>query len=190
LQLATEERSAVASLGEREQWAGARVATLASKGGRSMATLVGTQKDLNRLLEALLELDYDAIEAYRAAIDRIEAPNDREQLQAFMADHERHVQEIGSFIAELGGSPAKGPDVKQWLAKGKVVIAGLVGDRAILMAMKTNEDDTNTAYERAAAREDLPSDIRMVVEQNLDDERRHRAWIEVRLGAWKTAEAE
>ena len=46
------------------------------------------------------------------------------------------------------------------LTKGKVVLGGLIGDNAVLQAMKTNEDDTNTAYERA-----------------LGDERRHRDWM-------------
>ena len=39
--------------------------------------------------------------------------------------------------------------MKALLTKGKVVIAGLMGDEAILQAMRTNEADTNTAYERA-----------------------------------------
>lgn len=46
------------------------------------------------------------------------------------------------------------------LTKGKVVLGGPMGDKAVLQAMKTNEDDTNTAYERA-----------------LGDERRQRDWM-------------
>ena len=38
-----------------------------------MATLVGTQSKLVDCLDALLQLDYDAIEAYEAAIQRIKA---------------------------------------------------------------------------------------------------------------------
>ena len=33
------------------------------------------------------------------------------------------------------------------------MLGGLIGDKAILVAMKTNEDDTNTAYERAVNHE-------------------------------------
>lgn len=40
-----------------------------------MATLVGTQKNFADALKALIELDYDAIEAYKAAIDRLENEN-------------------------------------------------------------------------------------------------------------------
>jgi len=52
--------------------------------------------------------------------------------------------------------------------------------------MKSNEDDTNEAYERAVAREGLPSRLQQILQQNLQDERRHRAWIEARLAEQKT----
>lgn len=147
-----------------------------------MATLVGTQKELSALLNQLIELDFDAVEAYKAATERIEAANDRAQLEFFMGDHERHTRELTALVQQMGEKPATQADIKQVLTKGKVVIAGLISDRAILMAMKTNEDDTNTAYERAVKRNDLPVAVRTVLERNLADERRHRAWIEARLG--------
>ncbi len=46
-----------------------------------------------------------------------------------------------------GGNPADGGDLKQILTKGKVVIAELGGDDAILKAMKMNEEVTNKSYE-------------------------------------------
>jgi hypothetical protein len=45
----------------------------------------------------------------------------------------------------MGRTPPKEGDMKALLTKGKVVIAGLMGDAAILQAMRTNEADTNTA---------------------------------------------
>ena len=146
-----------------------------------MATLVGTQKALSSMLNQLIELDFDTIEAYQAAMDRLESPNDRTQLQWFLADHERHVRELSVLVRQLGETPSEEADMKQVLTKGKVVIASLLGDRAVLSAMKSNEDDTNTAYERAVRRNDLPLRIRNVLERNLDDERRHRAWFEARI---------
>jgi uncharacterized protein (TIGR02284 family) len=137
----------------------------------------------------LLELDYDAIEAYRSAIERLDDVSDKAQLGSFLADHERHVRELTPIVEGMGKRASKGPDIKQWLTKGKVVIMGLAGDNAILLAMKTNEDDTNRAYERATSRNDLPVDVRDVLERNLQDERRHRAWLEARLGAAKAAPA-
>lgn len=148
-----------------------------------MATLVGTQKQMTDLLHQLIELDFDAIEAYRAAIARLEDGGDRAQLAAFLADHERHVRDLTATLVGMGQKAPEGADLKQVLTKGKVVLAALVGDRAILRAMKSNEDDTNTAYERAFRRNDLPADVRALVGKNLADERRHRSWLELRLGA-------
>lgn len=146
-----------------------------------MATMVGKEKDLVKLLKDLVELDYDAIEAYRAAIDRIDDDRDKAPLRRFLEDHERHISELTVLVRGMGEEPPQGADIKAVLTKGKVVLGGLIGDRAILLAMKTNEDDTNKAYERAAARSDLPAHIRDVIDRNLADERRHRAWIEARL---------
>jgi uncharacterized protein (TIGR02284 family) len=154
-----------------------------SKGEDLMATMVGNQKDLAKLLNSLIELDFDAIAAYRAAIDKLESAEDKGALRGFMADHERHTVDLRPFVERFGEKPAEGGDVKAILTKGKVVIAGLMGDKAILEAMKTNEDDTNRAYERATARTDLPDDLRAVLNKNLADERRHREYIVMRLGS-------
>ena len=147
-----------------------------------MATLVGTQRTLSSLLRQLCELDLDAVEAYDAAIERIGEPKYKEQLRSFRADHVRHANELGAFMQQFGIAAPKVGDIKQVLTRGKVVLGSLVGDKAILFAMKTNEDDTNKAYERALARTDVPELIRHSLERNLQDERRHRAWMEKQIG--------
>lgn len=142
-----------------------------------MVTAVGTETRLVDLLNDLIQLDFDAVAAYRAAIDRMESRSYAQQLSAFLADHERHTQNLAPFVVELGGEPARVGDFKAILTMGKVLIAGLVGDRAVLQAMRSNEADTNAAYERAVGRDDLTPAIRKVLQGNLVDERRHAAWI-------------
>jgi uncharacterized protein (TIGR02284 family) len=146
-----------------------------------MATMGGTQKDLAGLLNGLIELDLDAVTAYEAAIDRLDDEGDEAQLGAFRADHERHVHELQPLVSELGEEPAHKGDLKQILTKGKVVLAGLIGEHAVLRAMKANEDDTNMAYDRAVSRDDLPAHVREILLRDRDDERRHRDYIEGRL---------
>ena len=73
----------------------------------------------------------------------------RNALAEFERDHLRHITELGDILSSMGRTPPKEGDMKALLTKGKVVIAGLMGDEAILQAMRTNEADTNTAYERA-----------------------------------------
>jgi uncharacterized protein (TIGR02284 family) len=147
-----------------------------------MVTFVGKEKDTANLLNNLLELDYDAIEAYEAAIARLDNAQDKQMMTAFMIDHQRHVAELTAMIETIGGTPVSKGDIKRVLTKGKVVLGGLIGDSAILLAMKTNEEDTNTAYRRASEQK-LPSPIGDLIEKNYADEVRHRAWIMARLGS-------
>ena len=143
-----------------------------------MVTMVGTEADFLNVLGDLVSLDYDAIAAYDSAISRIGDPPFKHQLQQFREDHQRHTIELGSIISQLGGTPPSSGGAKSMLTQGKVVLGGLIGDRAILVAMKTNEDDTNTAYERAVAHERKHQSADEVLRRGLADERRHRAWIE------------
>ena len=142
-----------------------------------MVTTTGTASDVVDMLNDLIQLDYDAIQAYEAAIGRIENAEHQRQLQAFRDDHERHTQELGRIVSELGAEPARGASMKQVLTVGKVAFADMMGERAVLQAMKSNEDDTNTAYERAASRSDLPTSAVPVIQSALGDERRHRHWL-------------
>lgn len=146
-----------------------------------MATLVGTQKDLGSLLNNLIELDYDAVAAYTAAIESLESPIFRDKLRAFKADHERHIIDLKPYAARYSEHVASGPDLKQVVTRGKVAFAQLAGDRAILYAMRSNEDDTNTAYDRAVRHMDVPGDLLALLQRNLSDERRHRAWLDGRI---------
>ena len=148
-----------------------------------MATTIGNETNPIDLFNNLIQLDYDAIAAYEAAIDRLDNAEDKAKLTEFMADHQRHTQDLAGLVSSLGGTPSTEGDMKAMLTKGKVVLADLMGDKAILKAMKTNEDDTNTAYGRAAGRTDLPAGALPVIERNLEDESRHRAWIEQRIAA-------
>lgn len=143
-----------------------------------MVTIRGKEVDVTQLLCDLIELDYDAIDAYQAAVERLEDFLTQQQLRAFLADHERHVRELTAHVTSAGATAPTGGDLKRVLTRGKVVIGQLVGDRGILMAMKSNEDHTNHGYEQALRRHDLSTDQRELLQRNLSDERRHRAWIE------------
>ncbi|MDB5407672.1 MAG: uncharacterized protein JWL84_2584 [Rhodospirillales bacterium] len=147
-----------------------------------MATMVGTESTLEGLLEDLIQLDYDAADAYQAAINRLENASWRTTLANFKEDHLRHTRELGDTLSGMGRTPPTGSDLKAVLTQGKVVIAGLAGDDAILEAMRTNEADTNTAYERAVQHPMAASALRETLEHGLDDERRHCDWILKQLG--------
>jgi uncharacterized protein (TIGR02284 family) len=146
-----------------------------------MATLIGNEAAFSDTLKNLIALDFDAVAAYEAAINRLDNPLIKDQLGEFMSDHQRHIQELSAIVRELGELPPTDKDFKAVLTQGKVVIGNLAGDKGILQAMKSNEDDTNQAYEQALKRTDILPRAEGLLKQNLADERRHRSWIEERL---------
>lgn len=63
-----------------------------------MPTLVGIQADFAKALRELVELDYDAVEAYKVAIKRLKNRKYKDRLQQFKKDHERHINELNTVL--------------------------------------------------------------------------------------------
>lgn len=144
-----------------------------------MEAPVMNQSKLIKELNNLIALDFDAIAAYESAVKHLENLEYKTTLDRFKLDHNRHVDALSRIVREMGGDPANGADVKVILTQGKVIIANLFGnDMAILKAMKINEDVTNLAYEKATAEMHGSDELMLLLANHLEDERRHRAWIE------------
>lgn len=143
-----------------------------------MVTLAGTQNNIKDLVEALLQLEMNALEAYDATIERLENQQFSQQVAQFRQDHYQHVEAMTQIARPLGIEiPEAG--AKSLLTKGKVVIADMIGnDSAILTAMKTNEYETVMAYENALKKDFLTAELRSICEKGLSDERRHRDWMD------------
>ena len=143
-----------------------------------MVTTVGTESSFPKLVRNLLLLEHDAIAAYDQTIARLDNPAYKQQVAAFKADHDRHVRELTQLAGSLGTEAPTEGDAKQLLTTGKVALASIMGDSATLKAMRSNEEDTVTAYERAAQHQGVSPEARRIFEQALQDERRHRAWMD------------
>ena len=143
-----------------------------------MATTIGTENTIEDLVRNLILLEHDAIAAYETTIERLDSAEAKSQIASFLEDHRRHLTNLNKMAGELGIDAPREGDAKQYLTTGKVALADMMGDSAILKAMKTNEDDTVTAYERAAKHEHAVPESRAVFEQAHQDELRHRAWME------------
>jgi rubrerythrin len=147
-----------------------------------MVTRVGKQTNFNDAVSELIELEYDAVDAYEAAISRLENAAYKKQLTNFKDDHQRHIRALTDVMNNHGEKAPTGPGIgKQLIAKGKVIIANLMGDKAILMAMQSNEEDTNTAYERMSERRDQWDDIKLIINKGREDEGRHKDWLDKTL---------
>ncbi|MCD6056067.1 MAG: uncharacterized protein K0R12_1029 [Gammaproteobacteria bacterium] len=143
-----------------------------------MATMVGTQSNFEDALYELCELDYDAAEAYEAAINRVDKTEYKEKLKEFKEDHQRHIEEIRSFLRKRDAKIPEGPSAKSILTQGKVVVANLFGDDSILKAMSSNEEDTNTAYERVNNHPEKSTEAEDFLRQGLEDEKKHKEWLD------------
>jgi rubrerythrin len=142
-----------------------------------MVTTVGTETTFKDLVENLLLLEHDAIAAYDQTIERLTNSDYQRTVSSFRSDHHRHVQELTQLTSAAGATAHRQGDAKQMLTTGKVALASIMGDSAILTAMRTNEEDTVTAYERAARHAEAPQDARQIFERAYADEVRHRDWM-------------
>jgi uncharacterized protein (TIGR02284 family) len=145
--------------------------------------------DLNRMLERLndlIALDFDAVGAYEAAIDRIDVESLRMSLREFQQDHQRHIRDLSQVVTMLGGTPRQKPDMKGFILKGFTAVTSMMGNEAALQAMRGNEMLTNRTY-RMALDEDWSDEARRIIERNFSDEQRHLAFIEnaLRTRLWE-----
>lgn len=145
-----------------------------------MITKVGLQGQFSDALKELLELEYETVESYDVAISKIDKHSYKDKLLEFAGDHLRHIQEISEVLDAHDEDMPNGPGAKQWLTKGKVAIASLIGDSSIITAVHSNELDTNKAYERLHSRGDAWEDAKDLVARALKDQKRHTKWLEQR----------
>src|SRR5258708_39877858 len=122
-----------------------------------MGEMTASAEEIVKHLNSLLALDYDAVEAYEAAIDRLHAVLDRDQLRSFMAHHRRHLLEISPLVREFHGQPVTEADFRRFVTKGKVVLGGGIGDRTVLQAVQSNEEAAASAYPRGSIDPGRPS---------------------------------
>jgi uncharacterized protein (TIGR02284 family) len=132
-------------------------------------------------LNDLIQLDHDAVQAYKQAIEKIDDADARADLESFQGDHLRHISDLSQTVRMMGGEPEKaGRDLKGVLLEGLTALRSVTGTLGALRAMRMNEKLTNRSYERAL-QDRLPSAAREVVLKNREDERRHLASIEMHI---------
>jgi hypothetical protein len=136
-------------------------------------------------LNDLLKLDCDALPTYTLALMAVRDPAHKEALRDFRADHHRHVRDLAALIRDLGGLPIRLPHVPTGLLKlGVQAFAVPGGDRAVLLAFKSNERQVRDKYARhARALQGAPPEVTALVGRNADDEARHYAWVSQTLDA-------
>ncbi len=144
-----------------------------------MAESTQTQMDAGLLAELndLLQLDYDSVQAYTVAIERLRDSEARTTIASFREDHERHIREITEVMRTRGGEPINLPHLPTGVFKLAVQGVGAAGgDKGVLLAFKSNERQARDKYRRASNRAHDP-EVATLLRRGADDEQRHYSWV-------------
>lgn len=125
----------------------------------------------------LLQIDREALATYQAAAKRLEGAEVRRGLEGFVADCRRHLDEL-ERCAHAGAPPdEQATQERQLLRAGRMMLAQVLGDRAVLRTLRDVVRIGTAAYAEALADGSLGPSARAVVARAARDERRHRRWL-------------
>lgn len=144
------------------------------------------------VLSNLMHVEFDAARSYAQAVEAIGAVAIRRRLDAFRDDHERHIEAIAAEISALGMTPPpRHAERRGFLLTGYTAIFPSMGTEAALRALRANETLTNHRYDEALTA-DLPDAVRLLIERNRLDERRHIRFLEdvIDKRSWEGAGAD
>ncbi len=121
-------------------------------------------------LNSFLRGELSAVETFRQALEKVESPQLRQQLQLCRDSHSRRAQILQDEVSRLGGQPAAASGM--WGAFARLVEGGakLFGEKAAISALEEGEDHGMKDYERD--KDSLPAGARFIVESQLLPEQR------------------
>src|SRR3712207_4494291 len=121
-------------------------------------------------LNDLLQLDVDAVQAYALAIRQLQSSSRKQTLRRYQADHKRHITALKRLIRAHGGAPVAVSHIPTGPFKLAMQATGsLGGDKAVLLAFKSNERQVRDKYRRAADGDGLPADVSRVLKRAAAD---------------------
>jgi uncharacterized protein (TIGR02284 family) len=121
-------------------------------------------------LNKFLKDELSATETYHQALDKLQDDAGLGESESLMPIHEAHqeaVSSLQSLIKQLGGTPCE--DSGAWGAWAKIVQGGanMLGKKMALQALQGGEKSGAKDYEEALQDNELPSDIRVLIETKL-----------------------
>lgn len=138
---------------------------------------------LRDLLTELIQLDIDAVEAYRQAVEGIEDEIMRTRLEEFAQNHLDHIEMLSQEIQSAGGEPPDlSRDLKGLIIKGFAALRSTTGTKGALKSLKTPEELAVKAYGNAVS-QDVPGAVKAVLRKFFAEERIHLQYIQNNLEA-------
>jgi uncharacterized protein (TIGR02284 family) len=124
-------------------------------------------KDVVSVLNDLLENARDGEYGFRTCAEEVEASNLKTLFANRAAGCAQAASELEALIVQYGGKPAEGGTAAGAMHRGWVKVKGAVGADSELSILESCErgEDSGIARYRKALKEELPPDVRAVVER-------------------------
>jgi hypothetical protein len=138
-------------------------------------------QDVVMLLNRLIQTEFDAVEARRAALVHFADSGDRHLVGVMLADHRGHVDDLAMVVRNLGGEPLSHGDLRRLLGSRPPPVVPAALDHPVLETLRRHEEGTRDAYREATSRPGVPIDVLGVLDRLLADEHRHLSWLTSRF---------
>jgi len=151
-----------------------------------------SNEDVVDVLNDLLENCRDGEYGFRTCADEIEGEPNLKKVFADRAQGcQRAASQLERLIVAYGGKPAEGGTATGAMHRGWVHVKGAVGaDGAVSMLEECERgEDAAVARYRKALKEDLPADVRAVVQEQADGAKRNHDQIRNLRNSAKAAKA-
>lgn len=122
------------------------------------------------VLNDLLENSRDGEYGFRTCAEQVETSNLKQQFARRAEGCRQAGEELMTLIRQYGGEPAEGGTAAGALHRGWVQVKGSVGADSELSILESCErgEDTGVARYRKALKQNLPADVRAVVQKQAD----------------------
>jgi uncharacterized protein (TIGR02284 family) len=140
-------------------------------------------------INQFLRSELSAVETYQQALDKEREKFGHEaefqQLNAILAEHQQAASQLTTQIQQLGGTPVK--DSGAWGMWSKIVMgtAKLMGDKAALKALKSEETGLKE-YQEALHDTTTPSQVKTVLNSLLPKQQAHIRTLDGLMGSFSS----
>jgi uncharacterized protein (TIGR02284 family) len=129
--------------------------------------MVMTPEKTTKMLNHLLRGEISAVETYRQALQKVGDVPGAQQLNMVHQDHTQAVTRLREHVMRYGGEPSQSSGAWGGFAKAVQGTANLFGDESSIKALKEGEEHGLKEYQEALSEEQLPSDLKTLIQQEL-----------------------
>lgn len=145
--------------------------------------------DVVDVLNDLLENTRDGEYGFKTCAEQVDSAEAKQLFSARAEGCRQAGEELVQMIRQYGGEPASGGTAAGALHRGWVAVKGTVGADSELSMLESCErgEDTAIARYRKALKDNLPADVRALVQRQADGAQRNHDQIRARRDAARAA---